>query len=214
MIKKRMFTLIELIVVLSTILILINLIIPALNRVDEITKGMNCMNKQKQIGVYQASYLANNNSTYQPFKGNASNNWRSWREYIQMEIDGTYDVMATCTEQPCIWWCDAREWIPGWKTAAHCWRNIVYYGGNQHLENKRSSSMIRPSTTVFVVDSSFMWGRHYNNRWSNQLMNWTSWRHTGGTSNYLFIDGHVTPIEDIDVAEKDLWEMFDQSYNQ
>lgn len=61
MVRKCKFTLIELIVCLSTIIFLVSLLIPALNKAIEVTEEIHCANNQEQISLAFGLHMADNN---------------------------------------------------------------------------------------------------------------------------------------------------------
>ena len=67
--KRRSFTLIELLIVISIIAILAALLLPALGKARETALGIKCVGNMKQIGQYMAMYV-NDNSDYFPLGDN------------------------------------------------------------------------------------------------------------------------------------------------
>ena len=65
---RKMFTLIELLIVISIIAILAAMLLPALSRVKYKAKLVVCMNNQKQIATGATLYASENNGRW-PHRG-------------------------------------------------------------------------------------------------------------------------------------------------
>ena len=74
--RKKAFTLVELLVVISIIAILLAVLMPALGKAREQAKKIICGNGQKQIGYALTMYAGSNNNTY-PLKAEEIDS-RSW----------------------------------------------------------------------------------------------------------------------------------------
>lgn len=78
--QKRMFTLIELLIVIAIIAILASMLLPALNRARTRANTISCVNKLKQFGACLALYAGDNHDYIVPYTtegeqpGNASKN--------------------------------------------------------------------------------------------------------------------------------------------
>ena len=68
-VRKPLFTLIELLIVIAIIAILAAMLLPALNKARETAKSAKCVSNLKQIGTAYAVYTANYNDFMPPASG-------------------------------------------------------------------------------------------------------------------------------------------------
>lgn len=93
--KKHMtFTLLELLVVISIIIILISMLMPALRKTQETARGISCCNNLKQIGLVANMYAGDYSGFLPPFNAPPSTYW--------YEVDGwltSYLVKRSIVQQ-------------------------------------------------------------------------------------------------------------------
>lgn len=194
--RRRKFTLLELLIVISIIAILASILMPALSSVRQKTKSIQCVGNVKQIGLGISMYSNDNNGWLVPYQ-TASGVWKYWylilgegdyipkNSYASSSIGDTGNTIMHCpASKP-----DEKG---GYGT---------YYGINNYFCNTPSSSTIgatflqihkvlHPSLSVICADGKGT----ISPDWINNTPTYSVyWRHPGATANFLFVDGHVQP---------------------
>lgn len=209
--KGNTFTLIELLIVVSTIAILAGILLPALSKARETAHKISCMNKLKQIYTAATGYTLDNNDYIVPAQvstGESSN--LKW----YCSLTGYYGGPDYGIKYPypdftpaSVFWCPAEkramDAVNGpFKTPQYGIN--VYLCGFPDFENRRAkkiSMVFSPSIAVFIGDLQFPCDGMLN------MADSLSFRHNGkdlrtshitgdypvsGRANVLYLDGHIS----------------------
>ena len=208
--KKRKFTLIELLIVIAIIAILASMLLPALNKARDKAKTIACVNNLKQQGTffvfYQDSY-----ESYYPQYANAAGT-TSWVDYlinnagakIKIFVDSGLNAVAPQDSQYSV------TKHNGYFKVGYGY-NFRYIGGSNgdSLVNKsdkrsvKSSLLPRPSSVYVTMDAVSANGLFDTGNYRVIEYYGTGTANNGAVDgvrhhnmvNVLFGDGHVTGIK-------------------
>lgn len=192
---KRKFTLIEMLIVISIILILAALLLPALNKAREHAKLTSCTNNLKQVSIYLQNYL-NDWDNFYP-------NWGDWEFcldfYIYPNDKARYD--AYLADKNIVMRCPVRkmtnqEYIDIGSIGV-CW---IMYGTNyQNISSSGPEKILKivsPSRKLYAAENSPEQGAgRVINAYSEKYYPYP--RHGERYSNCLWLDGHASKKETI-----------------
>lgn len=201
--KFKNFTLVELLVVISIIAVLASMLLPVLNKVRDISKGILCVNNQKQIGITFMSY-AGDSGDYLVFYSPYGDSWGTFlarNDYISRS-ESLYENMF---------------YLPNRFTCPLTLNTATYKSKYIYAHNSYGLRMDKPNsidgdyyfrtfykTTKIPVPSTFGYladsirvsalvpkSAYYHFMGSDDV---TSFRHAK-TANLYCVDGHVSRVK-------------------
>ena len=208
------FTLVELLIVIAIIAILAGLLLPALNRAQDMARGSICQNQLRQLGsilfMYEHEYAAYPMWANNPTENKNYNNW-------------LHDLfICGLLKSPRILFCPTaaryasgslkRYCDPGTGMKILSSNNPYYwlhtgYGINSYMasrlqEKMNANAVKNPSSKVLLADSFEITATagcgptervlHYAHATEGQMQD----RHSSGTAtNILYCDGHVSAVK-------------------
>jgi prepilin-type processing-associated H-X9-DG protein len=236
--KAQGFSVVEVLVVVSTTALMMGMLLPSLHRVRQQARRTVCLNNLRQTAVAAGAYCAAYDERY-PLAYHATridgtryylawdfNTWKDWSQSPAVAHIGPGLLwMGQTIEQvqQCPTYRGSANWLEDPYTGYNY--NTSYIGGNETAPSARSTDVRRPAETALFGDgeyaggaNKFMRAPYANPR--DELSN--ADRHAGvqgfrhfGTTNVAFCDGHAEPHGDLhtttDRASRDILESHNQA---
>ncbi|OGV50059.1 MAG: hypothetical protein A2017_02725 [Lentisphaerae bacterium GWF2_44_16] len=195
--KIYLFTLVELLVVISIIAILAAMLLPSLQKARDVTKKIACVNNLKQLGIANESYMSDYGDYYPPSKG-YNVVWYGWGGLLEVYLKNTDRA-----RKDHIFWCPSNT-----NETTKTYDGYFCYGQNTYLGNTPSTSpawlnikrtqVRQTSATPLLADLNLLDGALYLYvNPAGNLVN-IAYPHSDMT-NILFCDNHVNAVKMLDL---------------
>ncbi|OGV50410.1 MAG: hypothetical protein A2017_15525 [Lentisphaerae bacterium GWF2_44_16] len=203
---KKNFTLVELLIVISIIVILAGLLLPALGRARDAGRRITCANNMKQIGLAVFSY-ASDNQDWVPMSYRSGNynqltkTMGSWVDDIISYLGkNVWDGTTKGTPRTLVCPADSNECYT-FSTIGEKTSNYLYNSHLGHVDYetqvgyrpKKLSRCLQPSEAAIAIDGKAKTKNTLCFGFSTQsdALDYSAMRHPSQNDNTLFADGHV-----------------------
>lgn len=170
------FTLVELLVVITIIVILAGLLLPSLRKAQQTSHKIRCANNMKQIGILFSMYT----NDYRVFPSTSAT-WGGvtylWQYFVSLMTDPSANKTAFVN-------------MPLFRCISYGDYNYPYYSYsmNNYMSGRIGSTVSKPSSILLIADRNAL-STDYTSL-KNQVDN-IGFRHLN-QANLLFADGHVS----------------------
>jgi len=197
------FTLVELLVVIAIIALLLGILLPSLNGVRRQAKKISCISNMRQMGVALQTYLIDSENRLPPSSCHLSDPNQYWLK-ILTKYTGE-NLLFRCPSDEAknfVDWnlpLDEQQDDPRWSSFAlnglldpRCLYNRGRYNNVINIRQQ--------GYCIYVSESPSSWTKYdhvHPETWGSldQAKGQVAWNRHDGTSNYLFVDGHVENLK-------------------
>ena len=205
--KTKVFTLIELLIVIAIIAILAAMLLPALNQVRSKARSISCLNHNRQISQSMMGYQMDFNDYFIFWGTSTSDSWawnlhkydylKNSRLYLCPDLPPDFAYRDDFIKTP------ETNWTYAWISYGYNYLGIgsnYYCGGNNDYNDPPSgikgSVLKNASAIILLADSRYTASinRGYfriSDSWNNDGNSQIHTRHNG-SANIVWADGHAT----------------------
>lgn len=210
--KKNRFTLTELLIVAAALTLLVTVMVPLLHAAGETAQSTDCLNHQKQVGVWTQNYIKQSDGFLPPcydktFTSDAGGNYSYWHYLLYTKNIGPITVnmgLPGAKLNTEVFLCELgkpeeRAFHTDFAYNLHFGRieenGMVADNNSPKWQKRRLTDIAKPAAAMMVTDAApkqffFYWDASFDN---------VSYRH-GGRSNVLFVDGHSVPLTKAEIT--------------
>lgn len=203
--RRRGFTLIEVLVVIVIIGMVSAIIFPVLAKARGAAEKANCISNLRELSLASAIYLQDHDDKIFPYGYSAGSRFLTWWGDLYTG-DAEHGLIYPYTKSGRIRGCPAAGSLPtsnpktytmGYGVNFRLFYNYPPAKGDIGFTSIVMSDVQEPSETLFMADAA-MWDNQTNRAIGTSWLIGDSWayhlhaRHAGDVANVAWIDGHAT----------------------